>query len=92
MPDNTEIPLSGGTKFMGRTDFERIVLPDAASYISRRHFVIGFASGSYYIEDAGSGNGTKLNGKEIKGFGSQWLTDGDQINVGGAITLIFKTS
>jgi hypothetical protein len=92
MPDNTEIPLSGGIKFMDRTDLERFALPDAASYISRRHFLIGFASGSYYIEDAGSGNGTKLNGREIKGFGSQWLTDGDQINVGGVITIIFKTS
>ena len=92
MPDNTEIPLLGGTKYMGRADFERTVLPDMASYISRRHFLISFASGSYYIQDAGSGNGTKLNGKEIKGLESQWLTDGDEINVGGAITLIFKTS
>ena len=77
---------------MGRTDFERIVPPDKASYISREHFVIGFASGSYYIEDAGSGNGTKLNGRKIGGIGSQWLRDGDQIDVGGAVTLVFKTS
>ncbi|MGB8706569.1 MAG: FHA domain-containing protein [Dehalococcoidia bacterium] len=92
MPDNTEVPLSGGIRFMGRTDFERIVPPDRASYISRDHFVIGFASGSYYIEDAGSGNGTKLNGRKIEGIGSQWLRDGDQIDVAGVVTLVFKTS
>jgi hypothetical protein len=88
MPDSTEVILSQGIRSMGRHDFERFVPPDKADYISREHFVIGFASGNYYIQDAGSGNGTKLNGREIKGTGSNWLSDGDQINV----TCFFKTS
>ena len=92
MPDNTEVPLSEGLRFMGRSDFERMVPPDRADYISRQHLAIGFASGSYYVEDAGSGNGTKLNGRDLKGKGSQWLKDGDQVDVGGVAIFIFKTS
>ena len=92
MPDNTEVSLSEGIRFMGRSDFERILPPDRASYISRQHLAIGFASGSYYVEDAGSGNGTKLNGRDLKGKGSQWLKDGDQIDVGGVAIFVFKTS
>lgn len=92
LPDNSEIPLQGGTKSIGRADFERLVPPDMAKYISRQHLVVGFAYGNYYIEDAGSGNGTKLNGREIKGAGSQWLKDGDQINLAGVITVVFRSS
>ena len=92
MPDNTEVTLSEGMRFIGRSDFERMVPPDRADYISRQHLAIGFASGSYYVEDAGSGNGTKLNGRDLKGKGSQWLKDGDQVEVGGVAIFIFKTS
>jgi hypothetical protein len=92
MPDNTEVPLSEGLRYMGRGDFERMVPPDRADYISRQHLAVGFASGSYYVEDAGSGNGTKLNGRDLKGKGSQWLKDGDQIDVGGVAIFVFKTS
>ena len=92
MPDNTEVPLSEGLRYMGRGDFERMVPPDRADYISRQHLAVGFASGSYYVEDAGSGNGTKLNGRDLKGQGSQWLKDGDQIDVGGLAIFVFKTS
>jgi hypothetical protein len=92
MPDNTVVPLSEGLRYIGRSDFERMVPPDRADYISRQHLAIGFSSGSYYVEDAGSGNGTKLNGRDLKGKGSQWLKDGDQIDVGGVAIFIFKTS
>jgi len=92
MPDNTVVPLSEGIRFMGRSDFERMVPPDRASYVSRQHLTIGFASGSYYIEDAGSGNGTKLNGRDLQGMGSQWLKDGDRIDVAGVAIFVFKTS
>jgi len=92
MPDNTEVPLSEGMRFIGRSDFERMVPPGRADYISRQHLALGFASGNYYIEDAGSGNGTKLNGRDLKGKGSHWLKDGDQIDVGGVAIFIFKTS
>jgi len=92
MPDNTEVPLSEGLKYMGRGDFERMVPQDRASYISRQHLTVGFSSGNYYVEDAGSGNGTKLNGRDLQGKGSQWLKDGDQIDVAGVAIFVFKTS
>jgi hypothetical protein len=92
MPDNTEVPLSEGLRYMGRGDFERMVPPDRADYISRQHLTVGFSSGNYYVEDVGSGNGTKLNGRDLKGKGSQWLKDGDQIDVGGVAIFVFKTS
>jgi len=46
--------------------------------------------GRRYIEDDMSTNGTKLNGKEIKGTGKHPLTDGDQITVANVITILYK--
>jgi len=49
MPDSTEVPLSEGLRFIGRSDFERMVPPDRADFISRQHLAVGFARGNYYV-------------------------------------------
>jgi pSer/pThr/pTyr-binding forkhead associated (FHA) protein len=61
-------------------------------YISRRHFIIKFENGQYYVEDQNSTNGTRLNGTEIKGKGKYRLDNGDQIAVADVITLTFKVA
>jgi hypothetical protein len=91
LPNGNDIPLAGGTTTLGRGDFKAIVPSDKVIYISKNHLTIGFESGHYYIEDQNSANGTKLNGKEIKGLGKQWLRDGDRINVANAVDLTFDT-
>jgi hypothetical protein len=90
LPDRSEIPLAGMAKQIGRSDFERIVSPEALRYISRQHLWIKYDSGKYFAEDSDSANGTKVNGIEIKGKGLQELNDGDRIDIGGVIQLVFK--
>ena len=47
--------------------------------VSRRHFKVVHESGSYYVEDLGSTNGTILNGKRAQ---RARLSDGDTILIG----------
>ncbi len=61
-----------------------IKVPEA----SREHCRIKFESGSWFVEDLGSSNGTRVNGRKVTTFE---LQDGDQISVGKA-TLRFLES
>jgi len=91
MADSNEIRLTEGTKAIGRADFKSIVPPDKLSYISRRHLMVSYENGDYFIEDEDSGNGTKLNGADIKGKGKYKLSDGDKIELSEVVTLTFRT-
>ncbi len=52
------------------------------SQMSRRQFEIKFEEGAYLISDCGSSNGTRLNGRDLKGEKFQILNSGDVIQVG----------
>ncbi len=90
LPDGGEILLAGNARSFGRHDFEGAMLPENAVYISRQHFNIWYENGKYYIEDRSSTNGTKLNGKEIKGTGRHALSDGDVIELAGKLSIAFR--
>jgi DNA-binding winged helix-turn-helix (wHTH) protein len=85
--ERRQIPLMDGENVIGRA-VDAAVQIDAPS-ISRHHARIVVADGGATIEDAGSKNGTQLNGKRITI--STRLADGDEIVV-GAITLTFRAS
>jgi hypothetical protein len=89
-PDGSEIILAGNNRSFGRHDFEKFMAADKVSYISRQHINIWYEDKQYFIEDRSSTNGTKVNGTEIKGSGRQALEDGDQIDLGGKLTITFK--
>jgi DNA-binding winged helix-turn-helix (wHTH) protein len=81
------IPLMSGTNVIGRA-------PDAAIQIdspgmSRYHARIHVAGSNVTLEDAGSKNGTLLNGTRITT--AEPLADGDEIRL-GTVTLTFRTS
>ena len=48
---------------IGRVDGNDMIMPDYA--ISKRHAIIDIEDGLYYIRDAGSTNGTKVNGERL---------------------------
>ena len=52
-----------GSFYIGRINGNDMIMPDYA--ISKRHAIIDVEDGSYYIRDAGSTNGTKLNGTRL---------------------------
>ena len=47
--------------------------------ISRRHTILRFSHGNWYIQDLGSNSGTYVNGKKVEG---QKLNPGDRIAIG----------
>lgn len=74
----TVFALDKAVLTFGREDKCNIVIPDKKA--SRKHFVIEMAGDFYNIIDAGSTNGTKVNGKKIAG--TQRLAKGDTVVVG----------
>ncbi|MGA2157759.1 MAG: FHA domain-containing protein [Dehalococcoidia bacterium] len=86
-----ELPIRGGAMSLGRSDLRSLAAgPDKADLISRKHLTMDYENGDYYIEDANSTNGTRLNGESIRGKGKQLLRNGDTIEVADALKLTFR--
>jgi pSer/pThr/pTyr-binding forkhead associated (FHA) protein len=64
---------------VGRSSSSTVVLK--ANAVSRKHAEIRFRDGRFWIEDAGSRNGTKLRGEPITGEAP--LGPGDIVEIGG---------
>lgn len=63
---------------VGRIDGNDMIIPDYA--ISKKHAIIQIEGGKYYIEDAGSTNGTSLNGERLDSQKRARLNDKDIIS------------
>lgn len=84
-------PLNPGKTTIGRKEYNDIVLEDPEQFISRQHVYIISRQGRYFIADTNSCNGTRLQGKEIKGVGEVPLNEGDTIEIEGLeLILRFK--
>ena len=81
-------PLEGDSITIGRDASNTIQINDAE--ISRRHAQLRFQGGKYLIEDAGSTNGTHVNGQRI--MSPYVLKPGDVVSFGEGIVLGFETS
>jgi len=75
----TRFSLQGGTTTLGRSSASDIVLK-SDDYASGRHARITRHGGLLYVEDAGSTNGTFVNGR--KTVGATPLRVGDALRVG----------
>jgi hypothetical protein len=86
-----ELSVRGGAMSLGRSDLRSLAAsPDRADLISRKHLMMEYENGDYYIEDTNSTNGTRLNGESIRGKGRQLLRNGDTIEVADALKLTFR--
>jgi hypothetical protein len=79
------IPVAGAT--VGRSRDCEIVLDDVG--ISRRHAEIRPGRGGWTIEDLGSTNGVRVNGREIRG--AQPLHPGDRLEL-GSTEIVFEAA
>ncbi len=70
--------FSLGSVSLGRSDDNQIVLDSRKA--SRRHALIYYQAGDYFIQDLDSKNGTWLNGEKLTG--SRVLRDGDRFKIG----------
>ena len=78
-------PLEGDLITIGRDATNSIQINDAE--ISRRHARLQFQGGKYVIDDAGSTNGTHVNGQRI--LSPYVLRAGDVVSFGEGIVLGF---
>ena len=84
-------PLNRGKTTIGRKKHNDIVLKDPEQFISRHHVYIISRRGQYFVADSNSCNGTRLQGREIKGVGEVALNEGDTIEIEGLeLVLGFK--
>ena len=90
LDDSSEIPLTASGRTIGRDDFDRTASSQDLPFISRRHLLVSVTGNDFYIEDAGSVNGTLLNGAKLAAGSKQELKDGDQIELGRVAKLTFK--
>jgi pSer/pThr/pTyr-binding forkhead associated (FHA) protein len=81
-------PLEAESISIGRDASNTIQINDAE--ISRRHARLQFQGGKYVIEDAGSTNGTHVNGQRI--MSAYVLKAGDVVSFGEGIVLGFEAS
>jgi len=73
-----EVDLQRGVTFIGRSEECEVTIEDPL--VSRKHARILFEGDAVTIEDLGSRNGVRVNGKAIKG--SHMLVDGDRVRIG----------
>lgn len=78
-------PLEGDLITIGRDATNSIQINDAE--VSRRHARLQFQGGKYIIDDAGSTNGTHVNGQRI--MSPYVLKAGDVVSFGEGIVLGF---
>ncbi|HUR78106.1 MAG TPA: DUF3662 and FHA domain-containing protein [Acidimicrobiales bacterium] len=86
LSDGTRVPVGEAPIRIGRAPENDLTLTD--STVSRRHAEIVRDGDAWVVRDAGSSNGTKVNGA---GVVEQVLNDGDEIRV-GSVALRFEMS
>ncbi len=82
---STQFPLQAEQTTLGRGSGNDITLPDPE--VSRRHLRVVRRADGYAVEDAGSTNGTFVNGQRISHLTT--LQDGDTIDLGETVRLRF---
>jgi predicted component of type VI protein secretion system len=82
-------PVFADKMTIGRDPMSDIIFKDPE--VSRRHVQFIRDSESYLVEDLGSTNGTFVDGKRLTGQAMS-LQVGQEVALGGAITLIFETA
>ena len=78
-----EIVVDQDRFVIGRHSASDLSIPDPR--LSREHLYIERHSGSYFVEDKGSSNGSKLNGTEI--FEQVEIGNGDVLDLGGGVII-----
>jgi hypothetical protein len=80
-----QIAISRNNWVIGRGAGSDLRLTDAA--VSRRHALLCYAQGAWFIQDQGSSGGTLVNGERIQALR---LRSGDQITIDGSTFLFLE--
>lgn len=96
---NRVVPLNRPQVVLGRRDYTTGFTPDVdltkedeEKYISRKHSLITFKDGRFYLsEETGAINGTFLNGNKLETGVRYELNNGDEITL-CHLTMLFRSS
>ena len=80
--------VEGDETLLGRSSQSDLILPD--KFASRRHALISRRDGGYVIEDLGSHNGTRVNGKQIDRAVA--IGDGDIVELSSFVISVDEVS
>jgi len=61
---------------------------DGHAGVSRKHLLVVFVDGAWFIEDLGSTNGTKVNGERIESGTKHRINAGDSLALSKNVTLV----
>ncbi|MBI5366103.1 MAG: AAA family ATPase [Planctomycetes bacterium] len=92
----SEYPLRGDTALAGRNMSCNVRLPDHG--VSREHTRFRRDGDAWWVEDLGSRNGTRLNGKPVApaaapgALAGERLAPGDRVQIGGVIVQFVKAA
>ena len=87
LPNKNVVAIKGYGQVLGREDFLGFVPPEKLLFIGKSQFKLSKFDDGFYIEDRQSKNGTKVNGREIRGMGKIKLENGDEICIAGFLKL-----
>jgi pSer/pThr/pTyr-binding forkhead associated (FHA) protein len=98
MRGEQQVAVDKSPFFIGRRSTKDKIMPDLdlskddpKVYISRKHASITVVDGIYFINDLGSANGVRINGKRIPANVAQPLRNRDRIQM-GQVDIIFVIS
>jgi hypothetical protein len=80
---NQQVPLSQADMMVGRSTVCDVQIYDPK--VSRKHFLIRFGNGAFFLQDQQSSRGTYINGERVM---AQRLNNGDRIDLGDT-SLVF---
>lgn len=75
--EGLEVPIDRDWVVIGRGRTADVVIAEAT--MSRAHAAIGFGAEGFFVQDLGSTNGTRVNGRRTERAG---LADGDEVQLG----------
>ena len=81
--EGLEVPVDQEWMVIGRGRSADLVIAEPT--ISRSHAAVGFDAGGFFVQDLGSTNGTRVNGKREPHVR---LADGDELQLGKLQLLI----
>lgn len=83
-----EYEIKTNPTIIGRDEKADVVL--TADCVSRRHSLIAYKDGGYFLKDMDSTNGTKLNGSFISRGKEEPVTNEDRIELGDVLLQFFS--
>jgi predicted component of type VI protein secretion system len=80
--DGLEARFDASGGLIGRAETARLSLPDSSRTVSRFHAHVSSSGDTYFLEEMGSRNAARINGKALQAATREMLRPGDKVQIG----------